>query len=309
MDTAPTARLEGERILVTGATGLVAGPVVRALAPDNDVTALARLRDPADRDALQAIGVTPLPFDLATGDFDDLPDDFTVVLHFAVDRNYDADFDSQMTTSAEATGLLMSRVRRARSFLQCSSNAVYQPAGDRPVIETDELGDHHRLQYPTYSIGRIMAEAVARTGARVFGLPTVIARLTVPYGSVWGFPARHLRSIMAGEPILIHPDDPQWFTPLHEVDIVATLPALVDQASVPATVVNWAGDEQVRMEEWCRYLGDLLGVQPVFEVSPNAFRGVRVDTTKRQRLTGPTTMDWRTGLAGMVEVVQAEQVG
>lgn len=298
--------LKGERILVTGATGLVARPIIRALASDNDVVGLARFRQAGAEEELRSVGAIPFPFDLANGDFGEIPDDFTVVLNFAVDRNYEADFDLQMVTSAEATGLLMSRCKDARAFLQCSSNAVYQPAGDRPVNESDELGDHHRLQYPTYSIGRIMAEAVARTGARIFNLPTVIARLSVPYGSVWGFPARHLRQILAGEPVLLHPEDPQWFTPLHEEDIVDTIATLVNSATVPALVVNWAGDEQVRMEEWCRYIGELVGVLPRFEVSSKAFRGVRVDGSKRLQLTGPTKIDWRTGVTTMVEAIGRE---
>lgn len=292
--------LSGERILITGATGMVAQPLVRSLSADNDVVALGRFREAEAAAQIKSLGATPLAFDLISGDFRDLPDDFTVVLNFAVDRNSESDFERQMVTSAEATGLLMARCRRARAFLQCSSNAVYHPGGDVPVDEAAPLGDHHRLQYPTYSIGRIMAEAVARAGARAFELPTVIARLTVPYGSVWGFPARHLRAILAGESILVHPDDPQWFTPIHEDDIVATVGALLDQASVPAFTVNWAGDEQVQMVEWCRYLGELVGIEPRFEVNDRAFRGVRIDSSLRQRLTGRTSVDWRSGMAEMV---------
>ena len=292
--------LTGERILITGATGMVAEPLVRALSVDNDVVALARYRNLESADRIRSFGGVPLAFDLATGDFGELPDDFTVVLNFAVDRNYESDFDRQMVTSAEATGLLMARCHRARAFLQCSSNAVYHPGGDKTVTESAPLGDHHRLQYPTYSIGRIIAEAVARANAREFELPTVIARLTVPYGSVWGFPARHLRSILAGEPVLVHPEDPQWFTPIHEDDIISTVGTLVDRASVPAFTVNWAGDEQVRMVEWCRYIGELLGIEPRFEESDRAFRGVRVDGSLRKSLTGPTAVDWRTGVAAMV---------
>jgi UDP-glucuronate 4-epimerase len=298
--------LRDERILVTGATGLVATPIVKALAADNDVVALARLRDPGALEKLRTLGAKPLPFDLGSGDYEEIPDDFTVVLNFAVDRSDDNDFDRQMKISAEATGLLMARCAGARSFLQCSSNAVYQAAGDRSVTEDDELGDHHRVQYPTYSIGRIVAEGVARAGARIFNLPTVIARLTVPYGSVWGYPSRHLRQIMEGQSVLLHPDDPQWYTPLHERDIVGTIGALVNTASVPANIVNWAGDEQVRLKEWCIYIGELLGTSPAFEVSEKAFRGVRVNSTKRHQITGPVTVRWREGIAEMVKAAQAD---
>jgi UDP-glucuronate 4-epimerase len=244
-------RLEGLKVLVTGATGAVAMPIVRALSAGNDVDALARLRTPDDAQKLHGSGARLVPFDLATGSFDDLDDDYDLVLNFAVRRSTDEDFEQEMATGAEAIGLLMQRCRRARAFFHCSSTAVYRPPGDHPARETDPLGDHHASQLPTYSIGKIVAEGVARSGARALGLPTVIARLGVPYGSVWGWPTRHLEDIAAGRPLVVHPSDPMLFSPIHERDIIGELGALVGRAAVPATVVNWGGDEPVRMQEWC----------------------------------------------------------
>ena len=133
--TSPVRRqgkLEGLKVLVTGATGAVATPIVRALSPDNDVHALARLRAPADAQKLEGSGATPVPFDLATGSFDDLDEDYDLVLNFAVRRSADDDFEREMVTGAEALGLLMQRCRGARAFFHCSSTAVYRPPGDHP---------------------------------------------------------------------------------------------------------------------------------------------------------------------------------
>ncbi len=60
--------LDGARILVTGATGMVATPVTLALAERNDVIGLARFGDPAARARLEAAGVTCIPVNLADGD-------------------------------------------------------------------------------------------------------------------------------------------------------------------------------------------------------------------------------------------------
>ena len=38
--------ISGEKILVTGVSGTVAGPLARYLAPDNDVWGIARFADP-----------------------------------------------------------------------------------------------------------------------------------------------------------------------------------------------------------------------------------------------------------------------
>ena len=58
----------------------------------------------------------------------------------------------------------MQHCRTRPAFLHCSSTAVYQPAGPHPLAETDPLGDNHRVMMPTYSIAKIAAEVVARTG-------------------------------------------------------------------------------------------------------------------------------------------------
>jgi UDP-glucuronate 4-epimerase len=293
-------KLKGLKVLVTGASGAVATPIVRALSVDNDVDALARLRTPADEQKLHDSGATLVPFDLATGSFDALDDDYDLVLNFAVRRSTDDDFEQEMVTGAEALGLLMQRCRRARAFFHCSSTAVYRPPGDHPVREADPLGDHHGSQLPTYSIGKIVAEGVARTGARAYGLPTVIARLAVPYGSVWGWPTRHLEDIAAGRPLLVHPTDPMLFSPLHERDMIDQLGALVGRAAVPATVVNWGGDEAVRMQEWCALMGELIGAEPAYRTSDRAFRGAPVDATMRTAITGPTRVPWREGMTALV---------
>ncbi|HEY7054638.1 MAG TPA: NAD(P)-dependent oxidoreductase, partial [Mycobacterium sp.] len=77
--------LDGEKILITGATGKIAFPIARELAARNEVWGAARLRDPADHDKLAAAGVTPVRLDVSTGDFSMLPNDFTYVFHAAVD--------------------------------------------------------------------------------------------------------------------------------------------------------------------------------------------------------------------------------
>jgi nucleoside-diphosphate-sugar epimerase len=304
--------LEGLKVLVTGATGAVATPIVRALSADNHVHALARLRTPADAHKLRDSGATPVPFDLATGSFDDLDDDYDLVLNFAVRRSTDDDFEQEMVTGAEAIGLLMQRCRGARAFFHCSSTAVYRPPGDQPAREADPLGDHHASQLPTYSIGKIVAEGVARSGARALGLPTVIARLGVPYGSVWGWPTRHLEDIAAGRPLVVHPSDPMLFSPIHERDIVGQLAALVGRAAVPATVVNWGGDEAVRLQEWCALMGELIGAEPVYRTSDRAFRGAPVDAAIRTAITGPTRVPWREGMTALVAdwlALRAEENG
>jgi nucleoside-diphosphate-sugar epimerase len=292
--------IQGAKILVTGASGKVALPILRSLASDNTVHGLARMRTRDAEELVRSTGAVPLAFDLASGSFADLDEDYDIVLNFAVRRSTDDDFERELAVGAEATGLLMQRCCLDGRFLHCSSTAVYRPPGDHAVRESDPLGDHHGSQLPTYSIGKIVAEGVARSSARTLGIPTVIVRLSVPYGPGWGWPVSHLAAIADGQPVTLHPADPMWFNPIHESDLVAQLPALLASAAVPATIVNWAGDEPVRLRDWCELMGASVGIRPTFVQSEAAFRGVRVDNTRRRAITGPSQIAWRDGFNEMI---------
>jgi UDP-glucuronate 4-epimerase len=290
--------LKGERVLVTGATGQVALPITLALARDNEVTGLARFRDPQARTVLEAAGVRCIEVDIARDDLSTVSDEFDVVLNLAVVKS--GRFDLDLTANAEAAGLLMARCRSARAFLHCSSTGVYAPAGHRRLVETDALGDNHRAIMPTYSIVKIAAEAVVRTGARQWQMPTTIARLNVPYGDNGGWPAFHLAQIVAGDPVALHPERPNQFNPIHEDDLIAMIPGLLAIASVPATIVNWAGAESASIEEWCEYMAGLVGKEASFVVTDRTIASVTTDNTRLHDLVGSTRVGWRDGMARMV---------
>ena len=134
--------MEGKRIVVTGATGQVGLPVALALAPANEVFAVARFGDAGARDRLEAAGVTCITADLVAGDFSAVPADVDHVANFAVAKT--GDFDRDLAANVEALGMLMYHCREATSFLHCSSTAVYEPNGHHDFAEGDPLGDNHR---------------------------------------------------------------------------------------------------------------------------------------------------------------------
>lgn len=298
--------LENQTILVTGVTGQVAFPVAKALAANNRVLALGRFGREGDRERVAAIGAEPIVGDMAAGAFDAVPQDLDLVLHFAVAKSGDDDFDGDLAMNAEGVGLLMAHCQHARAFVHCSTTGVYRGSGGKRIDESAPLADHHRHMLSTYSICKIAAEAVVRTAARQFGLPTTIARLAVPYGDAGGWPWFHLMMMKSGVPIPIHPGGPNTFPLLHEDDYVSHLEALVDLASVPATVVNWAGSEDTSVEQWCRYLGELTGLEPRFEETETALEPLLLDTTRLQSKTGPTRVHWKDGIRRLVEARNPE---
>jgi UDP-glucuronate 4-epimerase len=298
--------MNGAKIIITGLTGQVGEPVAKAFAADNEVIGLARYSDATVKQRLEDAGVECVPVDLAAGELGRVPTDADYVLNFAVSHGGEKDWDWDLTLNAEATGLLMEHCKDARAFLHCSSTGVYQPAGDHPLKETDPLGDNHRAMLPTYSICKIAAEAVARTAARQFDLPTTIARLNVPYGDNGGWPAFHLEFMLGNAPVPILPDDPNLYNPIHEDDIVEQVPRLLAIASVPATILNWGGPEQVSVKEWCEYLGALTGLAPALVETEQTIGSVTIDTTRMHELIGDAKVPWKDGFRRMVEARHPE---
>jgi nucleoside-diphosphate-sugar epimerase len=243
-------------------------------------------------------------FDLAEPDFSQVPKDADYVLNFAV--SYDFDFDKAITTIVEGLGFLMSHCRDTKAFLHCSTTGVYQFKDHTPIKETDPLGDSHKDLVPPYSICKIAAEGVARFAAKHWNIPTTIARLNVPYGDNFGWPSLHMEMILAGQPITVHANKPSIYSPINQDDIIGTIPKLLDIASVPATIVNWAGKDQVSVEDWCELIGQLVKKDVRFEYTDHTLESIIADTTKMKELVGETQTDWREGIRRMVQTMHPE---
>ena len=78
---------------------------------------------------------------------------------------------------------------------------------------------------------------------------------------------------------------------------------------MPATIVNWGGDEPVSIVEWAAYLGGLVGREPVLRSSTDTIGAVTVDLTRMHELIGGTTVDWRDGFRRMVAARHPELLG
>jgi nucleoside-diphosphate-sugar epimerase len=300
--------LQGSTIVVTGVTGQVARPLAKALARDNHVIGAARFSDQAARAELEEAGITCAHVDLVAGDVAGLPADADYVLHFAVAKTND--WERDLAANSGGLASLMEHHQNATAFLHCSSTAVYKPEGHRVFDEDGPLGDNHGV-WPflrTYSICKIAAEGTARWAAQRFGLPTTIARLSVPYGDNGGWPAIHLHMMLSGHAIPVHVDAPSVYHPLHADDIAAMVPRLLEVASIPATTVNWGGSEAVSIEEWCTYLAELVGIEATFAPTADTIDSVQIDTTRMHDLIGRTTVLWRDGMRRMVAALHPDKV-
>jgi nucleoside-diphosphate-sugar epimerase len=295
--------MEGKRILITGPAGQIAFPLAERLARDNEVFGIARFGDAATRERCEAAGIKTASVDLANPDWSGAPEEVDYLLHLAAAIVPGEDYDNSIEINALGTGHVMSRYRNAKACLMMSTCGVYAAPRDyaRPVLETDPLGGTPQPYAPTYCISKISQEAVARFSSQEFGLPTTIARMNAAYGDNGGFPAMVVDMVLGGVTIPVLPRGAgDVCSPIHEDDIFAQTPGLLEAASVPATIVNWGGDEGVPVPELVAHVAERIGREGRVEVGPEGIHQYWLDATRRIELAGPCRVDWKAGVDRMI---------
>ena len=262
--------LDAEKILITGATGRIAFPIARALAAaGHEVWGAARLKDPAARERLVGAAILPVALDISAGDFSGLPDDFTYVFHAAVDPGAD-DWNRCVETNAQMSGELLYHCRTAKGFVFCSTGSIYAYQGQRPLTESDPPGVPLRANY---SISKVAARGSLHVDRpRSIGFRSPSSGSARPMVRRAGRPPIVSMRCWRAKPIRLHPDKPNNYNPIYEDDYVELGIRALEVAAVPPVVVNWAGSETVSVEDYCTYMGELVGVEPIFEYTPKRTR-------------------------------------
>ncbi len=286
-------------MLVTGATGRVGFPVARALAGRNRVFGLARCHDDADRVRLEEAGVEPIVGDVAAMDLRRLPEGITHVFHAAARLGREAqdkDWQQVFETNAQASGRLVAACPGA-AFVYCSTGSAYEYQGHRPLREDDPPGVH----LGAYSLSKIAGEAVVRYAAAASANPLTIIRIFSTYGPEGGTPVNRLRRILRGDDVVLHADAPNNYNPIYEDDYVDLAVRALEVASPEPVVVNFAGSETVSAEDYCAYLGELVGQPARIRYDPAAPWPIWPDVTHMHDVLGHTRVPWQEGMRRVAE--------
>jgi len=298
--------LKDARLLMTGLTGQLGGSIAALLAPHNDVYGLARYSRPGSREAVEALGITPIVCDYTGGDFTGVPDDFDYVFHAAADV-FPVDIETGLKQNAEGTGLLLNHLKRARAWIYVSTSGVYWDHPDPwyRYKETDRCGGSTRINTRfAYGTSKFAGEAVARTLSRIHGVPVTIARMNWSYGraSFGGMPVRIITRVAQGEPVAVNPDWEFVGCPIHEDDMAEHLEPFFEGATVGGTVTNWGGDDPVSVEQIAPWAAEQLGTSCSFTDMAEIIAYPRnLDTAKRISLTGPCRVKWPDGFRRIIE--------
>lgn len=246
----------------------------------------------------------PCAIDLEEGDVSSLPEKVDYVLHFAFMRGTINDFDRAMKVNGEGTGLVLRHCASAEAALVISSHAIYAPNADPDFAckEDGELGRSFAPWSPTSPVTKVAEESVARFCARAFSLPVTIARLNTVYGIPESLVSMHIRQMQEGKTVSL-PNDPNNHRPIHVDDMCSQIQPLLASASIPANIVNWAGDEVVSAQDWCLKAAGTLGYEAKLSVNPlpSAQLSHIADIQKRLAITGPCKVKFADGLQSLCQ--------
>jgi nucleoside-diphosphate-sugar epimerase len=267
-------------VLVTGATGFVAGHLVpRLVSQGHHVVAAGH--DPARLSHFP--GAQPLLWDLRapappTG-LAGLPERIDAVVHLAqANVPFPAEAGAMFAVHVAATQQLLelARARGARRFVFASSGSVYG-SGSRPWREDD----------PTEGTGYYAATKLAAERLiRAYGdlVPYSIFRLFTPYGP--GQSGRLVPGLIdrvrRGAPVTAAGGTGPTFNPIfvdHVVDVLAQ--ALAADGS---HLLNLGGDEPLSVRQMAEQIGRMVGKAPQIQEAAGSADRVVGDVARLRRL-------------------------
>ncbi|MGE3692866.1 MAG: NAD-dependent epimerase/dehydratase family protein [Novosphingobium sp.] len=288
--------LSGRKVLVTGASGLVAFPVAAELAKDNKVYALARWSDPAQKQLMEKAGAEAVTFDLANPDLSSLPTDVDVVINYAVLPPSFGNMAYDVNTGA--TGRLARKYRDAEAFVHGSTGSLYEYQGERPLTEADPYGLHSAGE--NYAASKIGAEYLIKHLSEDYQLPVTIVRIFSFYGPRGGGVTQRVDQVAAGKPVSVYPGVRNVHTPLYEDDYVEKTIQAAGIAKIGAETVNVGGSEFCTTQEYCIMAGEICGKEPIFVENGKSWP-IWADVTRMEALMGPSKVSVREGVRRVLE--------
>ena len=227
-----------------------------------------------------------------TGDLSSLPDDFTYVFHAAVDPGAD-DWQRCLERDAHNSGELLYHCRGAKGFVLCSTGSLYDYQGHRPLREATPRGSLRQLQ-----LVQDRRRSSVNLDLQRLGIPITIIRIFSTYGPHGGAPDDRL-DIVGGQTNSALPGRAQQLQPDIRGRLRGAGIRAMEVGASPALTVNWAGSETVSVEDYCAYMGRLVGGDRN-SYSPQARSPLWPDVTLCTRCWDGPRCSWKDGFRRMI---------
>jgi len=263
-----------ERVLVTGATGLV-GVAAARRAVQQGSRVRAMVRATSDRRELEGLGVEMVEADLGVPDsLPPLVDDVDVVIHTAAHVGDWGPAEKYRAINVVGLEHLLAAAERAgklRRWVQVSTLGVYQA---RHHYGTDETEAPDVAGLDGYTRTKAEAEVVIRQHVDQNGLPAVIVRP----GFIYGPGERHwlpgvVEKIQTGKMKLVG-DGKKVLNNTYVGNLVDAIFLAVEKDGIAGEVFNIRDERLVTREELIYTIADYLGKPHPRKVPEWVARGV-----------------------------------
>lgn len=240
-------------VLLTGATGFIGRQLLRRLAGEHEVVAVARASPPDDLAGL----ATWIRHDLARPlDRSVLPASVDTIVHLAQSPRY-RDFPDgaadvfALNVAAPAALLDYARGAGAQRFVLCSTGGVYG-------LNDERVREGHAVSPLNFYLASKYAAEVLLVPYREV-LQTVVLRPFFVYGAGQSgmLVASLAGRVVRGEEVAVDGDPGLRINPIHVRDAARAIAAAIDLDG--SEVVNVAGDEVVTMTELVHRLARAAG--------------------------------------------------
>lgn len=254
-----------QRVVVTGANGLLGRALISSLCTSVDVLAVVHF--PPDN---PISNVSYRVVDLASKwDVNVMPDRADVIIHLAQSakfRNFPDGSMDVFKVNIESTARLLDYARLAgvSRFIYASSGGVYGKGAvafgeNSPIASPGQLG---------YYLGSKMCSEILAQSYALF-MHIVVLRPFFIYGPRQNrtmLIPRLMDNVAAGRPISLQGDSGISINPLHVDDAAAAVVAAltINQSAT----FNIAGPKVLSIRDICEGMGRYLGCEPVFEIQP-----------------------------------------
>ncbi|MDO8683666.1 MAG: NAD(P)-dependent oxidoreductase [Armatimonadota bacterium] len=293
--------MNGQKVLVLGASGLIGSAVAMELAGDNEVHGLSRFRDEAIAARLEERGIKLIRMDAAKSNFDELSGDYDYVFNEILmppgecDKRPSEAFETHAFTNAN----ILRRFRNCKGIVLGSTGSVYRPS-DVPATEDAPLGRNVTESLENYVLSKICGDQFAEYFSKVYNIPVAILRYYQPYTDNPRRPSYsgYIRAITQGEPISA---SHTLINPMFISDVAELTVKAAEVCSSPANIINVGGEEIVSLEQLATMIGEALGKAPVFKPSSDkASESWICDSSKRIQLLGREKVSLREGMERIV---------
>ncbi len=297
---------QGKRVLITGGLGFIGSNIAQRLAPYGAKVTIVDSLDPRYGGNVANVEEIRDRITIRIGDCRDrvlmepLMRDADVIFHLAAQVSYiDSpripfeDLDLNCRASLELLELCRLRNLQARVVF-ASSRLVLGKIVHQPVRE-----DHPSEPLSLYGVHKLAAEKYHWLYATLYGIRTVILRVTNPYGerqqlkhSKYSLPGWFMRLALEGKPIMIFGDGRQLRDYIYATDLADAF-LVVGLSEIPAgEIFNCGFGRSVPFREMAETIVRVLGKGLIEFVPwpPDYERvetgDVNIDISKLHRATG-----------------------